>query len=139
MDVQLAEAAVRLFAKGRLLPTAQQAAEAWIEEHREAVQTLAVPPEVQAGFLRDLPRLQAAHGVVGTLEQMALSIRGPHKHVCAAVTEARQYVRLHAHVEVTLALAAEGLALTPTLTLTLTLTLTVTVIVTLTLPLTLTR
>merc|ERR1719409_1154554 len=45
------------------------------------------------------------------LEQMALSIRGPHKHVCAAVAEARQYVRLHAHVEVTLALGAEDLAL----------------------------
>lgn len=111
VDVQLAEAAVRLFAKGRLLPAAQQAAEAWIEEHREAVQTLAVPPEVQAGFLRDMPRLQAAHGVVGKLEQMALSIRGPHKHVSAAVAEARQYVRLHAHVEVTLALGAEDLAL----------------------------
>ena len=111
VDVGVVEAAVRLFAKGRLLPAAQDAAEAWIAEHREAVETLAVPPEVQGGFLRDLPRLQAAHGVVAALEQMALSIRGPHKHVCAAVAEARQYVRLHAHVEVTMALDAEDLAL----------------------------
>ena len=111
VDVAVVEAAVRLFAKGRLLPAAQDAAEAWIAEHREAVQTLAVPPEVQGGFLRDLPRFQAAHGVVAALEQMALSISGPHKHVCAAVAEARQYVRLHAHVEVTMAFDAEDLAL----------------------------
>ena len=111
VDVQVVEAAVRLFAKGRLLPAAQDVAEAWIAEHREDVQTLAVPPEVQGGFLRELPRLQAAHGVVAALEQMALSISGPHKHVCAAVAEARQYVRLHAHVEVTMTLDAEDLAL----------------------------
>ena len=111
VDVEVVEAAVRLFAKGRLLPTAQDAAEAWIAEHREATQTLAVPPEVHAVMLRELPQLQVAHGVVAALEQMALSITGPHKHVCAAVAVARHYVRLHAHVELTMSLSDEDLAL----------------------------
>lgn len=102
VEVAVVEAALRLFAAGRLLPTAQEAAEAWMQEHREHSETCVCPPETHAVVLRELPALQRAHGVGMALEQMSLIIKGPAAYVEAAHAAAVQLVKQHKHFELTL-------------------------------------
>lgn len=113
-QVSLLAEAVLLRAAGRVLPAAQQACEAWITDHAEATESLAVPPEVREVMQRKLPELQRQHASVVlalTADPRSLSLRGPRKHMLAALEAARALVRLHALVEVAVPLQSDDVAL----------------------------
>ena len=113
-QVSLLAEAVLLTAAGRVLPAAQQACEAWLTEHAEATERLVVPPEVREVMQQKLPELQRQHASVVlalVADPPSVSLRGPRKHMLAALEAARALVRQHALVEAAVPLQSDDVAL----------------------------